>query len=123
MTGTMLFQLIAMHVPPEKMQIVTYNPGSVYGSGWKAMGFPKEKFDTGETLIQVRRRRRFTDLIDELCGAYAVWAASKEAEFLHGRTTWASWDVEELATGAVRKRIDSEPEFLKCSIVGANDSI
>lgn len=49
MTGAMLFQLIAMHVPPEKMQIVTFNPGSVYGSGWKVMGFPKERFDTGKT--------------------------------------------------------------------------
>jgi nucleoside-diphosphate-sugar epimerase len=48
MTAAMLFQLIAMHTPPEKMQVVTFNPGSVYGSGWKAMGYSPERFDSGE---------------------------------------------------------------------------
>jgi hypothetical protein len=123
----MLFQLIAMHIPPEKMQIVTFNPGSVYGSGWKVMGFPKERFDTGKTIpfpfhLECLLIVLLTH-VDELCGAYAVWAASKEAEFLHGRMTWASWDVEEMATGAIRKRIDSDPEFLRASIVGANSSV
>jgi hypothetical protein len=28
---------------------------------------------------------------DDLPGAFAVWAASKEAEFLHGRYVFASW--------------------------------
>lgn len=61
--------------------------------------------------------------IDELCGSFAVWAASNEAEFLHGRFAWASWDVEELATGDIRKRIDSDPEYLRASIVGANSGV
>ncbi|KUJ09629.1 NAD(P)-binding protein [Mollisia scopiformis] len=106
MTGTMLFQLIALHVPPEKMQIVTIHPGVVYADGWKAMGFTPERFDT-----------------DELCGSFAVWAASKQAEFLHGRFVWTSWDVDELATGENRKRIDSDPEYLRASIVGANGGV
>jgi hypothetical protein len=56
--------------------------------------------------------------VDDLCGAFAVWAASEEAEFLHGRYAWASWDVEELATGEIRTRIDDDPYFLRATIGG-----
>jgi hypothetical protein len=61
-----------------------------------------------------------TRCIDELCGAFAVWAATDEAKFLHGRFAWASWDVEELASGELRKRIDEDPYFLRTSISGLN---
>jgi len=136
MTGALLFQLIALNVPAEKMQIVTYNPGLVYGDAWKQLGFPPDRFDRGKIqhslTFQIQTMKcnsRITltivtfPRVDELCGGFAVWAASKEAEFLHGRFTWAAWDVEELATGEVRKRIDSDPEFLRASIVGANGGI
>jgi hypothetical protein len=53
MTRTFLFQLIALHVPPEKTQIVTMHPGVVYGDGWRAMGFPPDKFDSGEKILSV----------------------------------------------------------------------
>jgi hypothetical protein len=52
MTGTLLFQLIALNISPKKVQVVTYNPGLVYGDGWKAMGFGPEPFDSGEILFQ-----------------------------------------------------------------------
>ncbi len=51
MAGTLLFQLIALNTPPEKIQIVTYNPGLVYGNGWKALGFSPDKFDSGKILL------------------------------------------------------------------------
>jgi hypothetical protein len=51
-----------------------------------------------------------------MAAAFAVWAASKEAAFLHGRFVWASWDVEELASGNVRKQIDDDPYFLRSTI-------
>ncbi|KAH8666168.1 hypothetical protein BGZ61DRAFT_538358 [Ilyonectria robusta] len=54
----------------------------------------------------------------ELPGNFAVWAASKEARFLHGRFVWASWDVDELATGELRKRIDENVDFLRIGVVG-----
>jgi hypothetical protein len=54
MTGTLLFQLIALHAPSEKMQVVTMHPGVVYGDGWKAMGFPPDKFDNGKLLLLVK---------------------------------------------------------------------
>lgn len=53
-----------------------------------------------------------------LPGNYAVWAASEEARFLHGRFTWAAWDVEELATGEKRSSLDSNPNLLKIGVVG-----
>lgn len=57
-------------------------------------------------------------LLAQLPGAFAVWAASKESAFFHGRTAWASWDVEELATGELRKRIDEDFYFLRGTIAG-----
>ncbi|KAK9491740.1 hypothetical protein V1508DRAFT_421139 [Lipomyces doorenjongii] len=103
MAGTLLFQLIAQNVPPEKMQVISFHPGVVYNDSWKSMGLPvsPEQFDN-----------------DELCGAFAVWATTKEAAFLHGRFVWAAWDVEEISTGEVRKRIDEDPYYLRASIVG-----
>ena len=58
-----------------------------------------------------------------LPGAYAVWAASKEARFLHGRYTFAYWDVDELAsTEENRKRIEEDVEFLRWGIHGLRGS-
>ncbi|KAH7369587.1 hypothetical protein BKA65DRAFT_544317 [Rhexocercosporidium sp. MPI-PUGE-AT-0058] len=36
----------------------------------------------------------------ELCGQFAVWLGSAEAEFLKGKFVWANWDVEELKARA-----------------------
>jgi hypothetical protein len=58
--------------------------------------------------------------VDQLTGAFAVWAASKEAAFLHGRIVWVSWDIEELATGELRKRLDDDFYFLRGTIAGLN---
>lgn len=53
----------------------------------------------------------------DLPGAFSVWAASKEAAFVHNRIVWASWDVEELAKGDVRKRIGEHDDYLRISVV------
>ncbi|KAF2096851.1 putative short-chain dehydrogenase [Rhizodiscina lignyota] len=106
MTGTLLFQLIAQNVPREVMQVISFHPGTVYSGELKSMGLPREWFDS-----------------DELCGGFAVWAATKEAAFLHGRFVWAAWDVDELSTGEIRKRIEEDPYFLRASIVGLNGGL
>jgi NAD(P)-dependent dehydrogenase (short-subunit alcohol dehydrogenase family) len=62
MTGTLLFQLIALSTSPKKVQIVTYNPGLVYGDGWKAMGFRPESFDSGKILLSAPPEFRIYDL-------------------------------------------------------------
>ena len=56
--------------------------------------------------------------LENLPGQLAVWAASPEARFLHGRFIWAEWDVEDLASGDVRKKIDEDPWYLKVGIKG-----
>ncbi|KAF2666299.1 NAD(P)-binding protein [Microthyrium microscopicum] len=99
--GTLLFQLIAQTEPSEKLQVISYHPGIIYGDEFEKMGLPAEIFDNVQ-----------------LCGDFAVWAASEEAEFLHGRFVWAGWDVDDLANGEARKRIDSDPFYLRSSVVG-----
>ena len=56
--------------------------------------------------------------IDRLTGGFAVWAASEQAAFLHGRYAWSSWDVEELASGELRKRLDEDYYFLRSTVAG-----
>jgi hypothetical protein len=51
----------------------------------------------------------------DLPGAFAVWAASDEAAFVHNRIVWAAWDVEELARGDVRKQIEQDENYLRIS--------
>jgi hypothetical protein len=42
-----------------------------------------------------------------LPGAFCVWLASSESDFLTGRFVWASWDVEELkAKSEIIKTMD-----------------
>lgn len=57
-----------------------------------------------------------------LGGAFAVWAASGEAAFVHGRFVWASWDVEELKKGDVRERIEADYDYLRIGVTGFKDS-
>jgi hypothetical protein len=73
-------------------------------------------------ILQIQEKRLHIGDLDRLTGAFAVWAASKEAAFMHGRFAWCSWDVEELATGDLRKRIDEDFYFLKGTISGLKDS-
>jgi NAD(P)-dependent dehydrogenase (short-subunit alcohol dehydrogenase family) len=118
--GTLFVQLLANQIPIEELQIITFHPGQIYGDGWAASGITKDMlpFDEGEKQY-VRVSNTQTDLgIVDLPGAFAVWAASKEAAFLNGRVVWASWDVEELANGDVRNRIDKDGDYLRISVVG-----
>lgn len=52
MAGTFFFQLTAQNVAPEKMQVVSFHPGSIYSPGWESVGLkiPPELFDSGECL-------------------------------------------------------------------------
>lgn len=49
--------------------------------------------------------------------------ASKEAEFLHGRMIWSSWNVEELKDGPIRRRIDEDEYFLRVGLGGLNKGL
>ncbi|KAF4826417.1 Short chain dehydrogenase citE [Colletotrichum tropicale] len=100
--GTMLLQRIANDTPAEKMQIINFHPGVVYTDVFKPF-VPRDIYP-------------FDD--EKLGSHFAVWAASDEARFLHGRFVWAAWDIDELRTGEIKKNIDNNPEFLQVGIVG-----
>ena len=53
-----------------------------------------------------------------LPAAFAVWAASKEARYLHGRFVWAPWDVNELKGEEFRKRLENDPFYLRLGVDG-----
>lgn len=53
-----------------------------------------------------------------LPGAFAVWCASDEAAFLHGRFVWSAWDVEELKSGSIRNKLDKDVQFLRIGVHG-----
>ncbi|TGJ79123.1 hypothetical protein E0Z10_g9649 [Xylaria hypoxylon] len=101
--GQLTLQLIAQDTPPEKMQVVSYHPGAIFTDAAKSSGWTEDALPW--------------DHVD-LPGHFAVWAASPEAKFLHGRFVWAAWDVEQLKNGKLRKRIDEEPAFLKIGVNG-----
>ena len=42
------FQLLALHVPAEKVQITSFHPGLIWNQGWEAIGLTKDKMDSGE---------------------------------------------------------------------------
>ena len=50
-----------------------------------------------------------------LAGQFALWLASKEADFLAGRFVYASWDVDELKARA--DEIKSS-DLLKIGLIG-----
>ncbi|KAI7769308.1 hypothetical protein LZL87_011838 [Fusarium oxysporum] len=55
---------------------------------------------------------------ENLPGRWAVWASTPQAAFLRGRFAWAAWDVDELSSGDIRKRIDVHADFLTLKLIG-----
>ncbi|KAK1659533.1 short-chain dehydrogenase [Colletotrichum godetiae] len=101
--GTMLIQMIAKDTPPEKMQVLNFHPGVVHTSAFKNAGIPEDIYPFDHV---------------GLAGNFAVWAASEEARFLHGRFVWAKWDIEELKSGDIGERIKNNDHYLKVGVVG-----
>ncbi|RFU36003.1 hypothetical protein B7463_g320, partial [Scytalidium lignicola] len=52
----------------------------------------------------------------DLPANYAVWIASPEGDFLSGRFTWASWDVDELK--AKKDELEKDPSLLLLGLNG-----
>ncbi|CAM1501263.1 Fc.00g104250.m01.CDS01 [Cosmosporella sp. VM-42] len=98
-----VMQQIARDTPREKLQILNFHPSIVFTEAAAKAGY------TRETLP-------WTD--ESIPGRFAVWAASPEAKFLHGRFVWATWDVDELASGKIRAEIDNDPWLLKVGVKG-----
>ncbi|KAL2672400.1 hypothetical protein Neosp_013109 [[Neocosmospora] mangrovei] len=93
---------IAYATPAKDMQIISMNPGMHYTESF-------QRFAEADSFT-------WDDI--KLPGDFAVWAASAEAEYLHGRFVWANWDVDELQTGPLREKIENDPGFLKMTVKG-----
>lgn len=100
----MAVERVAAHADPDQMQVVSFHPGILHNDALL------EDFNIGPRDVP------FDD--PGLPGSFAVWLASPEARFLHGRFVWASWDVEELAAGDLRKRLEEDYDFLRLGVVG-----
>ncbi|KPI40251.1 uncharacterized protein AB675_7699 [Cyphellophora attinorum] len=101
--GTLAMQQIARDVPGEKTQIVSFHPGGVFTEASKAAGFTVDMWDWDDEMLP---------------GSFAVWAASAEASFLHGRYVEANWDVEEMSRGDVRTKVEQDQYFLQIGVNG-----
>ncbi|RFU72681.1 short chain dehydrogenase [Trichoderma arundinaceum] len=101
--GTLMVQLVARGVSPDDMQVLSFHPGVIFTDAAQKTSASKDAWDWDDV---------------NLAGHYAVWAASEEAKFLHGRFTWSAWDVNELQTGEPKKKIDENPTYLQVGVVG-----
>ncbi|KAI0966500.1 hypothetical protein F4678DRAFT_288118 [Xylaria arbuscula] len=101
--AALTLQLLAMEVPVSDMQIVSFHPGFIFTNSAKQLGYTDPNLPWDH---------------DDLPGHYAVWTASDEAAFLHGRYTYTEWDVTELQSGKIREKIDNDPKFLKLGMGG-----
>ncbi|KAL7948415.1 hypothetical protein V8C42DRAFT_362966 [Trichoderma barbatum] len=102
-SGVLLLQQLARDTPVSKMQIVSFHPGAILSPGARSVGATEQTLDWDDVSLP---------------SSVAVWAASDEAAFLHGRFIWSAWDVEELRSGPLRERIESDGQFLRIGVHG-----
>ncbi|KAF4443207.1 hypothetical protein F53441_11516 [Fusarium austroafricanum] len=108
-TSTLLLQQIAKDTKPDDMQIVSFHPGGVFTESARRV--------SGDAI------KGLVPDDEDLPGHLAVWAATPEATFLHGRFIWANWDVDELKSGHVREQIDTDEHFLKIGMEGLSEKM
>ncbi|KAM0160779.1 hypothetical protein ACHAPG_002843 [Botrytis cinerea] len=101
--GHHLLQRIAGEVDQKELQIVSFHPGQILSEASRTAGLDENSYSWDD---------------DDLPGHFAVWAASSEAAFLHGRFAWAAWDVNEMQSGEVKKRTETDANFLTLKLVG-----
>ncbi|KAK4098852.1 NAD(P)-binding protein [Parathielavia hyrcaniae] len=104
-SGTLLIQMIANDTDPADTQIINMHPGGVLTDGARSFGYDETSADWDD---------------ENLAGQFAVWCASEEARFLHGRFIPVWWDIDEIKpeAGEFRKRLESDWHFLKVGISG-----
>ncbi|EEY19310.1 conserved hypothetical protein [Verticillium alfalfae VaMs.102] len=101
--GQLLLQTIADAADPQKLQVNIFHPGTILSEGAMNAGM------TADSLP-------FDDI--KLPSDYGVWAATKEAEFLHGKFVWAGWDMDELRSEESQRQFERNPRHLSIRLVG-----
>ncbi|KPM44136.1 hypothetical protein AK830_g2471 [Neonectria ditissima] len=102
-SGTLLLQQLAREWQSSDVQIVSFHPGAVYTPAAKGFGLKEDSLSWDD---------------NSLPGSVAVWAASEEAAFLHGRFIWSAWDVDELRSGELKERLENDDKFLRIGVHG-----
>ncbi|KAG9255773.1 uncharacterized protein F5Z01DRAFT_699576 [Emericellopsis atlantica] len=100
-----LVQQIAKDSNPNELRIVSFHPGGILTESARKEGYADSGFHFDN---------------ENLPGHFAVWAASPEATFLHGRFVWANWDVLEMKED-IGKRVHEEEHFLKVGVEGLSE--
>lgn len=101
--GTLLLQQLASEKDPSDTQIVSFHPGAILSPSAMEQGLDEASLNWDDVSLP---------------GSLAVWCASPEASFLHGRFIWSAWDVEELKSGELRDRIETDEKFLRIGVHG-----
>jgi hypothetical protein len=129
--GQLVIQTLADAADPARLQVVSYHPGSIFSESAKNHGLTEEslpwdnsKFwlyslhlsSVGSQVHHLLMRGPCVTV--KLPSDFGVWAASPEAAFLHGRFVWAAWDLGEVRSEEVLKRIKADPDFLSLRLVG-----
>ncbi|KAI1069403.1 hypothetical protein LB507_008631 [Fusarium sp. FIESC RH6] len=99
----LLLQLLARELSVSEIQFVSIHPGAILTPAAAELGVDETTLDWDDI---------------NLPSSTAVWATSDEAAFMNGRFMWSSWDVEELASGELRQRIESDENFLRVGVHG-----
>ncbi|KAM0548749.1 hypothetical protein ACHAPJ_009745 [Fusarium lateritium] len=107
LASTDYLQQLALEVGPKEMQISIFHPGIIFDDLAAERGMDHTTFPWDD---------------ENLPGNFAVWAASPEAESIHGRFVWAAWDVEELKA-CLEDGVKKNPRFLMAGIEGLSTSL
>lgn len=126
-SATLLVQQIAKDTKVQDMQIVSFHPGGVLTDMARKAGYDENSgipFDHGRfrnvwSILEIILT--FVSSTEDLPGHFAVWAASDEAQHLHGRFVWAGWDVDEVQA-TLGPQIAGPGHFLKVGIEGLSES-
>ena len=95
---------IADLISESEMRIINFHPGAVYTPAAGRSGeVPKDMPIWDDPSLSAHM---------------AVWLASEDAAFLHGRFIWANWNTEELVD--MKDRILADPTVLKIGITGVD---
>ena len=115
-----MLQLLAREVPVSEMQFVSIHPGAILTPAAAELGVGETTLDWDDSKLShsIFPSHSNNSILVSLPSSTAVWAASDEAAFLNGRFMWSSWDVEELASGEVGKRIETDENFLRVGVHG-----
>ncbi|KAM0418732.1 hypothetical protein ACHAPT_012330 [Fusarium lateritium] len=102
-TAALLLQKLSDERGSSQTQIISFHPGAVLTAQVKEKGMTETSMNWDDVSLP---------------GAFAVWCASPEATFLHGRFVWAAWDVDELKSGSIGRRLGTDDKFLRIGVHG-----